>query len=103
MGPFGRSHYSLCFFIPFHPKLPPSYGRVRPEVVSLADAWRGLALTYFLLKGLKRTTETLKLIGDSAEGCSKKDVLDKGMNGKSVMTEEHGDASQPDTSLVLIQ
>lgn len=80
MGPFGRSHYSLCFF---HPKLPPSYDRVRPEVASLADAWRGLALTYFLLKGLKRTTETLKLIGDSAEGCSKKDVPGKGMSGTS--------------------
>ncbi|KAG0601363.1 hypothetical protein M758_11G104500 [Ceratodon purpureus] len=83
MGPFGGSQYSLCFFIPFHPKLPPPYDRVRPEVASLVDAWRGLGLTYCLLKGLKRTSGTLKLFGDTAEGYSKKDVPGTGTSGTS--------------------
>jgi len=83
MGPFGASHYSLSFFIPFYPKLPPSDDKSRPEVTSLADAWKGLGLTYFLLKGLKRTSKTLKLMGDTAEGYSKKDVTGTGSSGTS--------------------
>lgn len=83
MGPFGASHYSLSFFIPFYPKLPPSDDKVRPEVASFADAWKGLGLTYFLLKGLKRTSNTLKLIGNTAEGSSTKDGPGTGTIGTS--------------------
>lgn len=92
MGPFGASHYSLSFFIPFHPKLPPSDdGAVPPQAASLSDAWKGLGLTYILLKGLKKTSKTLKLIRDSADaygnnnagGSSGSSRSDKGV-GRSI-------------------
>lgn len=83
MGPFGASHYSLSFFIPFYPKLPPSDDKVRPEVTSLAGAWKGVGLTFFLLKGLKRTSKTLKLMGDAVDGHGKKDVPSTGTSGTS--------------------
>jgi hypothetical protein len=85
MGPFGASHYSLSFFIPLHPKLPSSDDGVHPEAVSVGDAWKGLGLTYFLLKGLKKTSKTVKLIRDSAEGHSKKDVAGTGSGGTSTI------------------
>ena len=85
MGPFGASHYSLSFFIPFHPKLPLSDDGVRPEAVSLADAWKGLGLTYFLLKGLRKTSKTFKLFRDSAEGHAKKDAPGTGTGGTSTI------------------
>lgn len=85
MGPFGASHYSLSFFIPFQPKLPSSDDGVCPEAVSLADAWKSLGLTYFLLKGLKTTSKTFKLIRDSAEGRSKKDVPGTGTGGTATI------------------
>ena len=81
MGPFGASHYSLSFFIPLHPKVPPSEDAVLPEAASLPDAWKAVGLTYFLLKGLKRTRKTLKLIRDSAERYSNKNLPDKGASG----------------------
>ncbi|XP_024359010.1 uncharacterized protein [Physcomitrium patens] len=72
MGTFGSPHYSLSFFIDFHPQLPASNDGIRPEAISLVDAWKGLGLTYFLLKGLKKTSKTFKLMNGSDEGNSKK-------------------------------
>ncbi|XP_024404104.1 uncharacterized protein [Physcomitrium patens] len=83
MGPFGASYYSMDFIVPFNPKLPPSDDGVPPTVASLADAWKGLGLTYFLLKGLQRSSETFKLIGDTIERHSKNDVQAMGRNGTS--------------------
>lgn len=84
MGTFGASHYSLNFFIDFHPKLPSFDDPVHPEAISLTDGWKGLGLTYLLLKGLKNASKTFKLITDSAEGSSKKDGLGTSTGSRSV-------------------